>query len=436
MKTRRVSDFLSEMRNMDPRLAKAGVQAACEYLEAGRGQAHHEPIMAALSYQLDSRDTKVLRWVYKSIALLKNPRYLNYLGRQLSGRDLDPENRLWAYAATASLTPEHRRVLNDAGDEFSLPYALASGLYGREPELAAAVRRAGDTDDAHAHQFIGLLYGEGNTLIPRRLLSELTASASAESVEYAIWGLRKRGGASWNDVRIDPFAIAEQPENVRRWYYRLVAQHPESRNQLSSAVLSWIENETASLPREGLAFGLFESERDGQWDAVLRSWRRTETDPFVRRALGAKFEDGPGSVTSFVDRSRAPSRASAINTRGIVVMIAKNIYTNPIIGVVQERGGTVTGNVTVGGSGLTGADLSRVLNRLSSALESDPAAGPAIVADVQQLATTAAAAGNDPVKPTFLERLRGVAEAVRSVTSLGKAAGDVLDTLDGMGVLS
>jgi hypothetical protein len=438
MAARRLVDILREIREEEPRLAKAGVQAACDFMEAGRGTpANRDRVMAALSYQLGSTDPKVLRWVYKLIALLRSPRYVNYLFRQLHDRDFDPENRLWAYTAIASISPDHRRLLYAAGDELTLAYSLAAALYRRVDDLQDSIGRAAGSDDPRAHQFVGLLYGEGRGEIPRELLSELTASPNPASAEYAIWGLRKRGGASWSDVRIDPLTVlTEQPANVRRWYYRLVAQHPESRNQLSAQVMSWIDRELESLPREGLAFGLHDSRRSWHWDGVLRDWRRVESDPFVRRALGvpaATVISDVGSPLAPTTPRRHPSPTAP--RKGSFIVIETNVFNNSTIGVMQGRNSRNSGDVAIS-VGTTGDELFGVLQSLVTALASEPAVPAIAITELDELGETAKTTGDAPLKPDFFGRLKVVTGVIGAAATLSKATSDALDTLGAMGVLS
>ena len=414
----KVTRIASEIRAHDPRRAKSGIQAACEFIESGRSdRADRIAVTRALSAQLGSHEPKVLRWGYKLIALLNDPTYVDYLVRQLAHHDFDPENRTWAYSALAALTDDHERLLYRAGDQMMLAYELAGGMFARDPNLRRAVEAAAQTDDPLAHQWVGLVHGARRIRVQDEVVRDLSGSDDPAVVEYSIWGNRLAGGSPLM-LDIDPFTIARRPENVRRWYYRSVVEREAIRDVLESEVTKWIDNETNSLAREGLALGLTGSNRDEHWEGLHRAWRASESDPFVRRALGDR--DAPSSP------GRIPVPGGKASRKGAKIMIINNFT-----GGTQTIGGIAGRDVHV-----TLTDPRPVAADLLDGLKRLPSADPAHIEALRELVDSAPTVSEEQ-RVTFWQRLSSIAGAVKSTADFTTSVSRILDSIDNVaGMLS
>lgn len=453
-----------DMLSADPRVAKGGIQAACEHLETRTPKAStRKRISSALSYQLTATDPQVRRWGYKAIALLQSNEHQPYLRNQLAGGDLTPENRTWAVAALAGMVEDYREVVYAVGDEQTLAYDLSSGMYGSTRDVGRAVDRAIGTDNPLSHQWLGLLYGDGRIELPASVLYELTACPYPEVVEYTIWGIRKRHIHGASVVAFDPVSLANQPANVRRWYCRLVAQSLPDRNAYEAQVIDWIEYEKDPLVLEGLARGLHESPKDKHWRYIWRQWRSTATDPFVRRALGcrvstqelarAERDRAAGlrpthNVTTplDVDRSLPFLESDPMPFRpGRIVPAAMTIHhlerleynVNTTHNNFYISGGSInslqgSGNqVNTGSTHNSTADAAAALNALADLLRAQSRLSSE-AAEAEALAVEAANDGGTPdaAKTPFWVRVRGLTQALRAGNAAIDVSQDLIDNLD------
>ncbi len=400
------------MRSADPRRAKGAIQAACEFIESGRSNRDDRARLArGLSAQLGSPNRKVRRWVYKLIALFRNPEYIGYLAAQLAEREQDAENRTWAYCALARLTDNHEQLLYDAGDRMTPAYSLAAGMYGRADDMPERVERAALVDDPLAHQWIGLNLGNNRAEVPPEIIRDLVRGGDPNSIEYLLWGHRLVGGSAL-DFPLDPLDIGKYPENVRRWYYRTVAGRPATRDVLAAEVEDWIEFDSSSLAREGLATGLTRSSRDDHWESVHRAWGETEMDPFVLQALG-------------VDDVTPPPTPSTPEMRGITV----NNYGPTITGNIGTIGAIAAHDATVTIQAPPAVDPAALAAQLLAALRAEPAVASQLLDELVDL-EQASSAENTPDRATVWTRLRDVTAAIKSTTGLTKAAADAVETID------
>jgi hypothetical protein len=453
-----------DMRSRDARVAKGGIQAACEYLEASPARpATRRRIAASLSYQLGAVDPQVLRWGYKAIALLGSGEHQPYLRQQLGGGDLTPENRTWAVAALAGMTNDYRDTVYQVGDEQTLTYDLSAEMYSYTGRIRGNVHKAIDTDDPLNHQWLGLLYGDGRIELPASVLHALTASAHPAVVEYIIWGIRKRALHGASVVAIDPLSLAAQPVNVRRWYCRLVAQSPADRNAYQAQILDWIENEPSSLVREGLARGLHESPKDKHWKDVWHQWREFETDPFVRRALGRRVSaaelalaeparSSAGRVAQALashldvdvalpfleaDPTSFPpdipfDRAYAVYVQRLEYTVTNFNVSDSNINNLQASGMQISSGTTnqTTANNNAGADAAAVLSTVAGVLR---ASGNGSAADeAQELADEASGDGGTPphTRTSFWRRVRGFVEVLRGTNAAIDASQELIDNLD------
>lgn len=463
-----VRQIEADLRSPDPRVAKGGVQAACELLE-GRVVAARtrRQLSRALSTQLDSDDANVLRWNYKLIALLGDPTYVPYLQRQLGGRDLVPENRTWTVAALGTLAPDHLRVLYDVGEELTTAYALAAEMYGRSTSLRSVLRRGADSDDPLAQQWLGLLYGQGRIDLAPSILTALTSSASPEVVEYAIWGIRLRRAVGVEVIAVDPLGLRAQPVNVRRWYYRTVAQDPEARNAYAAQVIDWIEQETESKALEGLARGLHDSPKDRFWRGVERDWRKQERDPFVLRALGVPVSstelaaDPAGAVPILLDvdrplrlRELPGLRPPIASGSSIPILTSVLPPTRPFARkrfiVLQDNRVTVNNSGTIGQvagahsaqhahqqlSTQPSPSVGELLGALAQHLRGLPPDGvpDTVLTELDDLlAEDAEALDTDAgTRRRFAERLKGLLAVVRGLGSATEATTELVRQVEGL----
>lgn len=460
------------MKAEDDRLIKNGIQAACELMEKfgrqlSRGQV--DSIRVALSAHLGNINPHVRRWIYKLIALLGDPPYTPYLREQLRSRDLVNENRSWAVAALAVVSGDYRPQLQLIDDDHTLTYALSSAMFSRQPRLEEAVRRASCSDDRLAHQWLGLLYGDGRAPIPVQLVTELTLSPYPEVAEYAIWGLRKRRMGSISDVAFDPEEVRKFEPNVRRWYYRLLLKDSGSLSRYSHQLRSWIELETDSKAREGLAMGFYGATLNAEWVELLRSWAQVEKDPYVMDALLRRPDiartDRLGRDHRILPTSKAPTplppdEAERFDPREPVARVSR-LSRGRVYKITVYEGGTVfvgdnrDQSVNVANAGSiesvqgAGSSLSRVSNdavlidvlaKLALAVREDARRSPhetelrKAADDLEQVLV------DDPNEKGWIERAReklgilgsllaGTAIATQHTDELLKHAEDILHRL-------
>ena len=250
-----------------PAIVKSGLQRLCSHLEAGRLLTDPGPLRNTIVGLVFTGSPLVRRWCYKALAYLGKPDDIVTLSEKMR-TESDPENQTWIMSAIFSLSRAGTvlDVCREAGAEYSDAMALAALLYGK-----GAINRIGadlpkvnvDTADPLTLKWCALLAGyekaPPNLLHPhyenRALLGALNAHDAAEVAEYSVWALWKSPEFTMDDLAIQPHQYLSQPENVRRWTNRLIAQTP-SFLAANLDLFDDLYDDAALKAREGLALGI------------------------------------------------------------------------------------------------------------------------------------------------------------------------------------
>ena len=105
----------------------------------------------------------------------------------------------------------------------------------------------------------------------------------AEIAEYSIWALWQRRTFGANYARLKLAERSSQPDNVRKWLYRLSAQSPDSTG-LDAALLGELRHDDSARAREGLALGVADLDPTTFANEVLE-WYSVEDSTPVRENL-------------------------------------------------------------------------------------------------------------------------------------------------------
>ena len=286
----RDDELRAMLASNDSRLVKRGLQRLCDAIEAGVPvDLRRDPSLVGVVAGLKgSTDTDVLAWLYKLVALLGDRAWSPWLAAQLAGRETDPVNVCWAYAALTALegTLTASRLLARAGHDPQAQAArLATGYFRPgTPVDHDLLRAALHTDDPLAHRWLGLRRGKDVDSLPREALYDLTTSGDPVVVEHALWAAYRDPVAGLGDAAIDPVALSRHPPNVRRWYVRLLVRDEANLLPYLDLVRAAMADD-AVLVREGLALGLTEGRLPAYLVDDVLAWVARETDPLVRLAL-------------------------------------------------------------------------------------------------------------------------------------------------------
>lgn len=447
------ADVAQDIRSEDARTTKNAVQEACDRIEYGRTPSGQDAtrLKRALSTQLGSSNTAILRWVYKLIALIGEPEYETYLVRQLRDVDFDAENRSWAVCALAVVAPNFLVALGQVDEDFTTAYALSSQMFMNQVVSADDLKRAYEDDAPLTQQWLSLLHGSHRITIPEPIHRDLILSEVPEIAEYSLWSLRSRFDYKPSLLGIYPGDIRRHPENVRRWYYQAFCALSANLDTFESQVVEWVRIETESRPREGLARGLVRYRDRRPWSGVLEDWRRSETDPFVQRALSslnvvpvAPPSDGsyPRSPATTIDLA-SPRERTNVDWGGLrnvfqvtIDMRSTEVKKDNSININKMKGdiGTLQGAKSVQHNSSfeqARADpdafrtVSEALAELRAAFEQrqSPEAEHVLV---QVDAAISEAAER---RPTVWERLPKVTDAVKAIGGLGGVAIRAVETL-------
>lgn len=278
---------------------KRGIQLLCNALESPQGRRLRVPetVVYAINKHMTSSDLLTRRWLYKYIGLSGDLTYAPFVKGQLSGREQDPENLTWAAAALFGIMPtplarqtvltldglDHSRTIVDISSRYFLP--------GEAPLPRAVVRRALETGGPLDHLWLCLVSGKNATAVPKEAVRELNTSADSTVVEYSLWSFSRDEHGTIDDSQISPFDITGHPENVRRWYYRLLAKQGRYLRTYRE-VASWgVTKDPSALAREGMALGFSETWPGRDLAIELATHFFEEPDRLVRMALLRGFKE-------------------------------------------------------------------------------------------------------------------------------------------------
>jgi hypothetical protein len=352
------------LASLDPTEIKRGLQDACELIERGRYFNDHTVFIAVIPRLLVQSDTKVRRWAYKLIALLRDERLLEALTDKFDS-ETDAENISWLVSAVfALLTDRDLEVwLRDKGEQFFGTYLeLAARLYRRSTFLEDREqlgKREFDSDPM-VRKWTSLLWGYRKEIPPRilgynvatDLIGNLVADNHEESVEYSIWAHYQNPEGSAKRLILRPLHIKDRgPANVRRWLYRLLTKNIRSARAFRELVLSGMDDPSVDA-REGLALGIGRLAPFGL-DAEILDWFERTPDNNVRLALvdhlGKAAEDKRGYLNTLVSwyarsaadaalRRKIEAAASAAPELRRAIELTRNAATIPPSDVLSNFG--------------------------------------------------------------------------------------------------
>jgi hypothetical protein len=279
---------------------KAGLQRACERLEAGQAFIDSSFLVIALHVHSRSPDPKVRRWAYKLALRLQDDSILPVLLEQFRfEQGVDAENRSWAGAAYFGLAPrvEVRRLVRALDQEFyQTPLELAALLYRRgEPlNFGGAMDLKSFESEALSRKWLCILCGyamvDARTIDKR--FSDLDLARNAvtdtdpEVVEYSIWALHRHPRGNVKKLMRTPYELMSEGPNVRRWLYRLLTKTEMSASKYLDEIVAAMSavHEPAVQVREGLALG-FGSLKLPKIREQTARWFGSEVELRVKLAL-------------------------------------------------------------------------------------------------------------------------------------------------------
>ena len=281
--------------SVDPRERKLALQLICETIEAGYPikLERNLDIARGVANQKSSTDREVRLWLYKVIGLVRHREYLPYLKGQLQLEE-DDEGRAWAAAALVAIEGHAAGTSSLKESGYSEIEVQRTGIKARyfqpqgPPIESGLVRKILLENDPLELRWLSLVYGKDPSLVPRPAVQEMNTHDHPLVSEYSLWALNRDPQGGITDARMSPQELPAAPENVRRWYYRLLTHRAEA------LYLNWdlVEQGMAdSHPqaREGLAMGLAELQLKGETAERVIEWFDSEKDRGVRRALMKGF---------------------------------------------------------------------------------------------------------------------------------------------------
>lgn len=283
------------LQSTDPEQVKAGLQRACEVFENGQAFTNPEFLRMGLAAHLRSPVTKVRRWAYKLVALLRDPEHIYLLEDALLRIEQDPENRGWAAAAYAGIADERRQeqLIDQIDDYWGTSLELAAKLYARGQPARAELNLQVWEKEPLARKWLCLLcgYAPGSPrTIDQRfgnldLVRNSIVDSDREIIEYSIWAEHHHPDGSYRGLLRQPDQLLAHP-NVRRWLYRLLTKDSDAAVAHQDLLLEGMleARETSDVAREGLALG-FAKIYSNEFEIKTIEWFANETSYRVKLAL-------------------------------------------------------------------------------------------------------------------------------------------------------
>lgn len=280
----------------DEKLEKRGLQDLCELLEKGLviNSAHLYHLYRLVSRFQKSQSIIIRRWLYKTIGLLKERKYLPFLKAQLADIETDEENKSWIVAAIYHITnkEEANQIILKSNINSSASL-LAAGYFEPEflPKEKKQISKILDEGNILSLKWFGLLYGDSldNFQIEENILKDLVTRLNLHEdngvAEYSIWAIHKSKNGNFSDSQIATQNFFNYPPNIRRWLYRLLAKDIDSVFMHFDFFETVIYKEDDISAREGLAIGLGSHANDKAIALLVHSWFIRERNKLVRIQL-------------------------------------------------------------------------------------------------------------------------------------------------------
>lgn len=280
--------------SVSPKVNKRALQDICVHYEAGRTFRDASYIRQQIHSHLGAGDVLLRRWSLKALGLISNPQDTRRIIERFRVES-DHEAVTWGTAALFknSRGRKVKEIAKDAGLETDKALVLASKLYAdedwiRQNNVDVTVSL---NDDPLILKWATFLIGYNKappTLFDPRydneiFLGELNQHDVKEVAEYSVWALWERPEYTSQFVRVPLDRVSMQPENVRKWLYRLYAQSHEM-SGLNEQALFDIRSKDISPACEGLAQGIVDV-NDGTFDQAIIDWHASEPPGQIRDVL-------------------------------------------------------------------------------------------------------------------------------------------------------
>lgn len=305
--TKREAEFcIFLLSSNEPVLIKRGLQFIFWEYEKGRllTREYRSRIIPLVLKFNKHPNTKVRRWFYITVSILKPPDYYNILSELIANYEDDHENLSWACAAIYSLLGE-----NDTKQFFkkndslisSKQLELSSLLFSKSNSTIISSRSKlydiMNANDPLLTQWLILLYGYSNTSllnknfyeIDKDIIQDLTSHDNPMIAEYAIWSLFYKPSGSFLDLKKPIIDLVKAPQNVRRWLYQLVGKDDDSILINSDFLLEQIDKENDVNALEGLSKALSDKYVEGIFAEKLVKWYLNEENQAIRIQLLRHF---------------------------------------------------------------------------------------------------------------------------------------------------
>lgn len=322
-----------------PRSIKRALQDICGHYEAGRKFQDTVEIRPLIHSHLHGADILVRRWSLKALGLIGDPDDTARIVDRLKVEQ-DLEAQTWGTAAL--LRNARGRGINEICAEAKLEkntsLVLAARLYAPDSWLknqAESVTVSLDADDLTLKWAIFLAgYDRApvDLFSPRHpnevFLGELNSHSSPEIKEYSVWALWERPQYDVRHLKIAKQDVADHPESVRKWLYRLMLQSPNL-NDFGPDVLADLRRDNSASAREGLARGVVDLD-DPIYNAELLDWAVQEKDAVVKEALlcslaARRISDGDiGSLIK--SRFEAAGPGAALRKKVLASAASSQLY--------------------------------------------------------------------------------------------------------------
>ena len=249
-----------------PRGIKRGLQDLCGHYEAGRRLKDATDIRALIHSHMGGPDVAVRRWSLKALALIKSPEDTSRIVDRLKA-ELDPKARSWGVAGLVRQAKGKglEAVCKEAGLDRDASLVLASRLYAPDEWIESQAKPVAISlqDDELTLEWATFLIGYDRApphlFHPRYdnevFLGELNAHSSPEISEYSVWALWERPQYGFRHLKIPVHMFGKQPENFRKWLYRLMTKDPVSSGLSPDSVVQFSLDGSISA-KEGLAIGI------------------------------------------------------------------------------------------------------------------------------------------------------------------------------------
>lgn len=272
---------------------KLGLMQICELLQSRRffrdNAIHHD----VRGFVFD-RSVEVERWALKALAEFKDPNDADLILSRITNPHSDDENFSWAVAAFFAAAREGQ--IDSAIQRRLIPIngltLLASSFtrlrHDRFKAITINIENATALELKWACLCFGMGRVSGAVFDPRfdqlDQLSMLNVHDDEEVAQYSVYAMVRMREATFRNLQIPMQDIAGKPEGVRKWSYRLFAQHQDNVRTEIDFFQDAARYDEGVRAQEGLAIGIYDIWIDGI-ETITVDWLSRGIDERVVRAL-------------------------------------------------------------------------------------------------------------------------------------------------------